>query len=114
MVIVITTGIGAPNLNSRKKIPTSTVRTPLSNTRRVGSDARSLEKVARGAPEAVAEFAQCREIHGCAERPPRFGQVEPTSSRANSSGSEIAPTVVTSHTTTVVATQDAMPWMVSP
>jgi hypothetical protein len=32
-----------------------------SNTRRVGSDARSLEKVARGAPEAVAEFARCRE-----------------------------------------------------
>jgi len=26
--IVITTSIGAPNLNSRKKIPTSTVRTP--------------------------------------------------------------------------------------
>jgi len=28
VVIVITTGIGAPNLNSRRKIPTSTVRTP--------------------------------------------------------------------------------------
>ena len=27
-VIVITTSISAPNLNSRKKIPTSTVRTP--------------------------------------------------------------------------------------
>ena len=43
-----------------------------------------------------------------------FGQVEPTALRANTSGSEIAPIVVTSHTTTVVAAQDAMPLMVSP
>jgi hypothetical protein len=44
-----------------------------------------------------------------------FSQVdEPASSRANSPGSEIATNVVTSHTTTVAATQDASPWMASP
>src|ERR1700757_1527610 len=43
-----------------------------------------------------------------------FGQVKPTALRGNRSVSEIAPIVVTSHTTTVVAAQDAMPLMVSP
>ncbi len=57
-VIVITTSISAPNLNSRKKIPTSTVRTPIEHAR-ADSDARSLEKAARDAPEAIAEFARC-------------------------------------------------------
>ena len=48
---------------------------------------------------------QCRRV---------FGQVEPAPSRMSSSGSVIAPIVVTSHTTTVVASQDAMPSIVSP
>lgn len=41
-------------------------------------------------------------VHGSDVGPPPPGQVERTSSRANRSGSEIAPIVVTSHTTTVV------------
>jgi hypothetical protein len=43
-----------------------------------------------------------------------FGQVEPAPSRMSSSGGVIAPIVVMSHTTTVVASQDAMPSIVSP
>src|SRR6185503_13813611 len=47
--------------------------------------------------------------------PPRAcDQVEPTPSLMRSSGSVIAPIVVTSHTTTVVANQDATPPIVSP
>jgi hypothetical protein len=44
----------------------------------------------------------------------RFRQVEPAGLRTSAAGSEIAPTVVTSQTTIVVASQDAKPWMVSP
>src|SRR6202000_3051308 len=43
-----------------------------------------------------------------------FGQAGPAPWRPNSSGSETAPIVVTSHTTSVAATQDAMPRTVSP
>ena len=46
--------------------------------------------------------------------PPSIRQVEPAASRTSASGSEIAPTVVTSHTTIVAANQDATPRMLSP
>jgi hypothetical protein len=52
-------------------------------------------------------------IHPCAPRRV-FGQVEPAPSRMSNSGSVIAPIVVTSHTTTVVASQDSMPSIMSP
>lgn len=77
------------------------------------SGALALETVARGRSPGCSRICTMSRIHGSGF-PPRFGQVERASSRANSSGSEIAPTVVTSHTTTVAATQDAMPRMVSP
>src|SRR4029077_14480001 len=60
VVIVTTTSISAPNLNSRRKIPTSTGRTP-HRTPGADSDALALEKAGRDAPEAVAECARCRE-----------------------------------------------------
>src|SRR3984885_6163230 len=44
----------------------------------------------------------------------RLGQAGPAPWRPNSSGSETAPIVVRSHTTSVGATQDAMPRTVSP
>ena len=80
-VVVSTTSISTPKMDSRKKIPN------------------------------VEDAYISSNSHGPTAR---VGQVEPASSRANSSGSEIAPTVVTSHTKTVVANQDAMPRMVSP
>jgi len=52
-------------------------------------------------------------IHPCAPRRV-FGHVEPARSRMSNSGSVIAPIVVTSHTTTAVASQDSMPSIVSP
>jgi hypothetical protein len=43
-----------------------------------------------------------------------FGQVEPRASRLSNSGSVTAPIVVVSHGTTVVASQGAMPSILSP
>src|ERR1700722_20218316 len=58
-----------------------------------------------------ANSPKCRILHGSTAL---LGQAGPAPWRPNPSGSETAPMVVTSHTTSVVATQDAMPRTVNP
>src|ERR1700744_2626789 len=59
-----------------------------------------------------AHSPNCRILRGSTAH--RFGQAGPAPWWPNNSGRETAPIVVTSHTTRVVATQDAMPRRVSP